>query len=245
MIHIFIQARVDSTRFQNKILKKISNKTILELILERARKIETVDDIILVTGSEGKNKPLIEESKKLKLKFFCGSDQNLLDRTYKAGLKFNSDNIIRLTGDNPLIDYSIINRAMKIFSQNEFDILSVNRVPTLPFGMNFEIFRFQSLETVWNDIFNKFPNKDEFFKTFVSPVYNLLYEPKFKNYDFTIENDYSDYRLTIDYEEDFVLISKIIENLSYKGDFLLNDIINLLTNNPHLLKINEKYSKKG
>ena len=54
-------------------LAKKHNVTILTGIVERAKKINFIDDIILVTGNEEKNKSLINESEKLGIKIYSGS----------------------------------------------------------------------------------------------------------------------------------------------------------------------------
>ena len=111
---IFIQARVNSTRYPRKILKKIDEKTILEIILDRIRNIKNINKIILVTGIKEKNNELVDEARKLGLDVFCGDEENILDRFYHAAKKFQPDNIIRITGDCPLIDSRIINQGLEI-----------------------------------------------------------------------------------------------------------------------------------
>ena len=46
--HIFIQARMGSSRLPGKVLKKICGKTIIELIYERLKNVANVEKIILV-----------------------------------------------------------------------------------------------------------------------------------------------------------------------------------------------------
>ena len=50
--HAYIQARVGSTRFSEKISKEICGKTVLELITERLRFIQNIDEVFLITGSK-------------------------------------------------------------------------------------------------------------------------------------------------------------------------------------------------
>ena len=59
-----------SSRFPGKILKKIQNNTIIELIIKRLKKAKLVNDILVATSSNTENKPLIEFLKKKKIKFF-------------------------------------------------------------------------------------------------------------------------------------------------------------------------------
>ena len=132
---------MESSRLPGKAIKKICNKTILELIFERLKNISNIDKIILVTGSIEQNKPLIDEAKKINLNYFCGNEENILDRFYNASKKFPSNNIIRVLADCPLIDFELIDSALKIFQKNNFDMLSIARKRTFPHGLDFEIFK--------------------------------------------------------------------------------------------------------
>lgn len=240
--HIFLQARLNSKRFPGKILKQICGKTILELIFERLKKIENIDKIILVTGTEDSNKSLIKEAIRLNLEYFCGSEENILDRMYNASKKFDSQTIIRVTGDNPLIDIILINKALKIFYEKKCDILSIDRIPSYPYGLNFEIFTNQVLESEWKENRKNFDTYEEFYHTFTSPEKSMLEKPIFRNYDLVNSKNLSSIRLTLDYPEDFTLISKIYEILYLQNKtFGLDEILKLLEEKPDLQKINQKY----
>lgn len=239
--HIFIQARIGSTRLPGKVLMKIHDKTILELILERLKKVDHIERVILVTGPEDKNIVLVNEAKQLDLDYFCGSEENLLDRYYKAASEFGSENIIRITADCPLIDFNLINSGLRIFKSG-YDIVCVGRIPSFPHGLDFEIFKTSALNIAWKNTFDKYRNLQEFNSTFICPTEYILKSPGFKKYDFVSDVDMSKIRITLDYPEDFELISKIYESLyDKKKYFTLEDILELVKDNPHLLLINSKY----
>lgn len=230
-----------STRLPGKILKKIVNKPILELILERLSYISNVEKIVLVTSENENNKQLIDFAKKNNLEYFQGSEENLLDRFFSASKKFPCDNIIRVNADCPLIDFNLIKKGLEQFLENDYDILSTDRIRTFPHGFDFEIFKMSSLEKSWNEIKQKYDD-EKFYHTFISPVKNLLENPKFKNFDFISSPNLSHIRLTLDYIEDFILIEKIYQNLYKKNrKFAMKEIIEFLDDNPELLKINEKH----
>ena len=228
LTHIFLQARFNSQRLPGKILKKICGKTILELILERVQKVKLVDKIVLVTGDVKKNKLLIEEAKRLNIEIFVGSEENILDRLYEASEKFNSEYIIRITGDNPLIDYALINLGMDYFLKNNYDLLIMDK-KTFPLGLNFEIIKKSVLDANWKEQYNSFLDKIKFNDCFIPLNYNTDVNKKFKKYNFSYSKDLSNTRLTLDYEEDFLFISKIFNTLySMNPLFNLNDILDFL-----------------
>jgi len=241
--NIFLQARVNSTRFPKKTLKEICGKTIIELILERMKLVNHINKIILVTGPAHLNDELIIIAKKLNMDYFCGNEENVLDRFYKASLAYPSDNLIRITCDNPLVDFSIINECLKIFSDGKYDILHLDNHSLFPEGLNFEIFSHMALTDTWELHSRRFVNIEEFEKTFISPGSSLLNNSRLRKFAYKNKKDFSNLRLTIDYEEDFALIQKIYEEIYPQNQtFTLINIIDLLSQKPELIKINEKYN---
>ena len=242
MNHVYIQARIGSKRFPKKILKEVCSKTIIELIIERVQKIKKIDKIIIVTGPKEKNLKLIEEVSKLGIEFFCGSENNILDRFYQASCKFKSKNIVRITADCPLLDFNLINYGLEIFPKKNVDILCNNRVRTFPHGLDFEIFTKHALKIAWENNLSQFENYEKFKSTFIPPTKYMLEKKKFKKFDLKNKENFSNIRITLDYKEDFELIKKIYEELyENNSNFGLNEIINLLEKYPELLIINKKW----
>ncbi|PIN83855.1 MAG: acylneuraminate cytidylyltransferase, partial [Nitrosopumilales archaeon CG11_big_fil_rev_8_21_14_0_20_33_24] len=153
--HFYIQAKLGSKRLPRKVLKKIQDKTILEIILERLSFIKNKNEIFLLTGRKEGNIELIDESKRLGIEYFTGSENNVLDRFKQASNKFQSETITRITADCPLIDFEIIEKGLKIFNSEKFDILSNNKTKTFPHGLDFEIFKKSALDEAWKNVYNK------------------------------------------------------------------------------------------
>ena len=67
---------------------------------------------------------------------------------------------------------------------------------------------------------------------------------KFKIFTIELRKKLHNYRLTIDYEQDLILLKKTIK-LSKKGiNVTYQDIINILKKNPKLMKLNSKFEKR-
>ena len=106
---LFVQARLTSKRFPKKILYKINNETIIEILLKKLKKIQAVNKIVVLIPNTRSNDKLEHILKKLKFDVFRGSENNVLDRYYKAAKKIKAKNIIRITSDCPLLDINILN----------------------------------------------------------------------------------------------------------------------------------------
>ena len=105
---IIIQARLSSSRFPGKILKKINNKTLLEILYNRLKQSKTPNKIVFSVPDNLKNKKLHKFLKKKKYNFYRGSEGNVLDRYYKTALKYKASYIGRITSDCPIVDPHMI-----------------------------------------------------------------------------------------------------------------------------------------
>ena len=236
-ILIISQVRMGSTRLPGKVLKKILDKPMLYYLVKRITCVKTQHKFILAIADSDSNQPLIDFAKKLNLRYFIGSEEDVLDRTYMTAKQFSGDIIVRITSDCPLTDPEIIDRGLNIYLSGDYDYISNVHPPTYPAGFGVEIFSFKTLETAWKEA------KKPFEREHVTP-YIWKNPNKFiiKNFRNTI--DLSNLWLTVDTYEDFLLISKIIEHFHHNWiSVKLNDMINYLKENPELLKINYQYKR--
>lgn len=236
-ILIICQARYASTRLPGKVLLTIRNKPLLWYLLKRLELVKTPNQIIIATSTSDSNKPLMDYLKEQKINYYAGDENDVLDRFYQTAKQYNGEIIVRITADCPLIDSTLIDRGLEIFLDDNFDYLSNVHPPTFPDGYDIEIFTFKALETSWKNA--KLNSEREHVTPF---IYN---NPKiFSIKNFQNDKDLSNLRLTVDTKEDFILISKIIENFHDRWTkFDLKDVITFINQNPHLLKINAQYER--
>ncbi len=89
-IHVIIQARLGSTRLNEKVLKRIGKYNSLELIYKRVSQSKLVDDIIFAIPKNKKNFKLKRYIKdKINCKIYLGSEKNVLNRYYLAAKNIN------------------------------------------------------------------------------------------------------------------------------------------------------------
>ncbi|TFD95795.1 cytidylyltransferase domain-containing protein [Jeotgalibacillus sp. R-1-5s-1] len=239
-ITAIIQTRMGSTRLPGKVLKKLGDKTVLAHVIERVSQSTEVDDIIIATTENPEDHQVVDEALKAGVKVFRGSESDVLSRYYYAAKQNNTDVVVRITSDCPLIDPNIIDEMIKLYINESYDIVtnagSDISQRTYPRGLDAEIFSFGELKNAFS--YAKEPYQLEH----VTPY---LYENSNNIYIYKHPYDYSMYRWTLDTNEDFNLITEIYKRL-YRGEhsFYLNDIIQVFKKEADLFAINKHIEQK-
>jgi spore coat polysaccharide biosynthesis protein SpsF len=112
---VIIQARMGSTRLPGKVLLDLAGKPMLVHVIERARRAKRVKDVIVATTSDPSDEPITKLCEKNGYSYFRGSPLDVLDRFYQAAQACQATNIVRLTGDCPLIDPMLIDQTILAF----------------------------------------------------------------------------------------------------------------------------------
>lgn len=235
-----VQARVGSTRLPGKVLKEICGKIVLEHVIDRLKRIKNIDEIVIATTTSEKDNVIVKECQRLAVRYFRGSEEDVLARYYYAAKENNADVVVRVTSDCPLIDAKVSENIIQFYIDNkdnyEYVSNTIDRV--YPRGLDTEIFSFNALEKAFDEATSK---RD---KEHVTPY--IWDNPKiFKIAQYKNGEDYSDLRWTLDTEEDFNLITKVYEHFKEKGNnFGMKEILELFNERPELLKINAHIEQK-
>jgi spore coat polysaccharide biosynthesis protein SpsF (cytidylyltransferase family) len=229
-----IQARMGSKRLPDKMMKTLVGKTMLEHIFDRLKKSNEIDEIVLATTVEPKDDALVEIAKQNNISFFRGDEVDVLGRLYSTLQYVQGDALIRLTGDNPLIDPHIIDVLVKEYRKrvNEISFATTCLPLTYPEGYSMELISknaFANLDRVLKTLTER-----ETFAIFISRA-----EKEFPRFNLSYKKDVSDIRLTIDYKEDFEVAQKLFEHFKDKPDFELEDILQFFEEHPEVKAINQ------
>ncbi len=244
-----IQARMSSTRLPGKSLIKINGIPCIEMVINRVKKSKLIDELWLACSNELSDDVLVNYLKSLKVNVYRGKLNDVLSRFVEISKKQNAKYIVRITGDCPLIDYSLIDKIIKKMIDKDLDYVSNTILRTFPDGVDAEAFRASALyksEEIANDfirehvtpyITGKLKNKNLCGKFKLGQIENLI--------------DFSSFRLTLDREEDLQLLNILCKKLGNNCSWL--QAVNLIQKNSDLFKINnhiayneksEKYLKK-
>ena len=237
-IAIIIQARIRSTRLPNKVLTDIEGKPMLWHHINRLKYSKYSPEIIIATTKSEEDKKILNFAKELNVKTYAGSVDDVLDRYYQAALKFNIDIIIRITADCPLIDPEVLDKVLEEFLKGDYDYVANARKnhQSYPDGLDVEVFSFSALEKAWKEA--KWASQREHVGNYITDT------DLFKLGDVENDQDLSNMRWTVDEKEDLQFVREIYSHLFHKKEiFLMKDILEVLNENPDLMKINNQYER--
>ena len=235
-----IQARMGSSRLPGKVLKEIAGKPMLQHMVERTRKVQQIDQVIIATTEAPLDDPIEAFCEEFGCSIYRGSVHDVLDRYYQTAQKFQVENIVRLTADCPLLDPLVVAKTISAFLDRKVDF-AANRLPppfkrTYPIGLDTEVCSFKALEQAWREA------KEKFEREHVMP-YLYRVEGRFKTLVIDYEIDYGSWRLTVDTPEDLDLIRKIFDHFGDRPFNWLN-VIHYLENHPEIAQINANIQHK-
>ncbi|MFV9549499.1 cytidylyltransferase domain-containing protein [Algibacter sp. PT7-4] len=236
-IAAIIQARLGSSRLPNKVLMPLpinSKQSILSRIVTSIRAVNLVSTIHVATSVDSKNNLIENECKKLSVKCYRGSEDDVLSRFFEIVNNNDYDFVLRFTADNPIIDVNLLSDFINNHTQKKLDYSCSQG---LPLGCNFEMIKASSII----DAFNK--TSALFDKEHVTPFIkrNALNQEIFK---YPKIEKVSHFRFTIDYPSDYAFINLMYNMLGEKPTYSLNDFLNLIENNPWVSNINNQNQQK-
>jgi spore coat polysaccharide biosynthesis protein SpsF len=230
-----VQARMSSTRLPGKVLKEILGRPILSYLIERIRYVRSIDDIVVATTTDFIDNAIVDFCISNNIKYFRGSVNDVLLRFFETAISNHADFIVRICSDSPIIDTNLMNDIIAEFVENSIhcDYLSNTIDQTYPLGMNIEIFSLEALKIANHNATTTYEREH------VTP-YIYFNKERFRIVNKKYQKNYSHIRLTIDEQDDFIMMKHIIENLypMYKY-FSLEQILKFLEDNPEILRINQ------
>jgi len=205
-----IQARSNSKRFKNKVLHLIYGLPIIQHVVNRVARSKKITKLIVSSSLKKNDDNLIDYLKKNKIKFFRGDLENVAMRLYKTALKQKAKFFVRISGDSPLIDPKLIDRAIRISKKKKkYDIVTNIFPRTFSKG--------QSVEVIKTSILKKYSkNFSDLHKEHVTKYF---YENsnKFLIKNFTFSGKNKTMKLSIDTKKDLKNILQKFNKKKFKN----------------------------
>ena len=217
-IIIITQARIGSSRFPEKVLKKLGRSTLLGTHLQRLKRSKKAHKIIIAAANELRSKEIENIAKQEEVDFIVGSTEDLLDRYYQIAKIYKPDLIIRVTSDCPLVDPLLIDKIIEMAEVNNLDYASNTLMESFPDGQDIEIFSFETLQTAWNEA--TLYSEREHVTPFIKKNCDFNQGSLFKAMNYVSDKNYNKVRMTVDEPVDLEAISIIIKKLGSDKDWL-------------------------
>lgn len=246
-----IEARMGSSRLPGKVLKDLCGAPMLARMVERVRRAERLEEVVLATTTNEADLPLVELAASLGIPAFRGSEEDVLSRVLGAARAHRADLIVELTGDTPLAEPLLIDAMVDFYREGGYDYVANtamrhsarwHKEPTFPVGTSVEIFSAELLGRVagWT--------QDPIDREHVSS-YIFDRPDRFRLGAFEATGRFAacrrpDIRLTVDTPEDLQLVREVYGRLLPSNPaFTLMDVVGLLTREPGLLAMNSQVAQ--
>ena len=227
---IITHARLKSKRLSRKILKIIDDKSLLQIHLERLKKSKYSDNLIVATTYEDNIESVLDILNKLKISFFQGSTEDVLDRFYNAAFKHNPSYVVRVTTDCPLLDSNLLDQVVDYILEQKLDYVSNTLIEAFPDGQDIEVIKWSALQYAWHNANSK--KEREHVTPFIRKNSTFFGEKIFTSKNFNCKDNFNNVRMTVDHIEDFEAIKTLIDKLGCNLDWL--SYTNFIIDNPQL-----------
>ncbi len=219
-----ILCRHNSTRLPGKALIKIAGKEALGYIYERLLCVMAPEDIVVATSKEKDDQAIIDYCAARKMNYFRGPKDNVAQRFLSCGQEFDFDYLVRVCGDNVLVDHRLLKRMIKIALKGEYDLVSNAKNRTFPQGMSLEIVKRSFYEQAIKQMTGK---EDQ------EHVTGYLYQHERLGKYFFVYNDecpqMANVKLALDDAPDLDFLTKIITAMGADHrEYVLKDIERLM-----------------
>ena len=223
-----------SSRLPGKSLQDIAGRPLLAHVIERARAVGGIDEVVVATTVDSRDEPIVRLAQSEGVAAFRGSEDDVLDRYYRTAVVHRATTVMRLTADCPVLDPVVSASVLARYLEGGSDYVTIGLPPTYPDGLDTEVFSFEALERAWREAV--LPSEREH----VTP-YIWKRPERFRVVNLTHDPDLSEHRWTVDTARDLDFVRALYARLYERGarPFGMETILALLEREPALREINK------
>jgi spore coat polysaccharide biosynthesis protein SpsF len=234
-----IQARMSSSRLPGKVLEPIGGKPAILFMVERVRRAQRLDDVMVVTSVDPSDDPLAALLAEHGVDTFRGDLDDVLSRYAAGAAACAASVVVRLTGDCPLADPAIIDKVVETLVESGCDYASNVEPPTFADGFDVECFTRDALIRADREALA--PDEREHVTLWMRSEAARLDRRCVRSLV-----DSSHIRLTIDYPDDLATVRALVALLGDEsGGFDHYDILRCLDRRRDLLETNRHARNEG
>jgi glutamate-1-semialdehyde 2,1-aminomutase len=230
-----VQARMGSSRLPGKVMKDINSTPVIEILLNRLKLSKEIDQIIIATSEDCKDKVLVKHLDKIGFKYELGDENDVLSRYYYTAKKHSADVVVRITGDCPLIDPKLVDKVIQEYRISEVDYAGNVSPASYPDGLDVEVMSFSALQKTFEDCNSPFDK--EHVTTYIRN------SGLFKVKNVSHEVDLSNLRWTLDEDVDLEVINNVFNSFKPNIHFSWLEVLSLYYKNPEIFSLNSNLTR--
>lgn len=221
MIGAIIQARMNSERFPGKVLHEIQGKPMLQYLLERVGRCRSLEAIVVATSQEKQDDPIANFCQSRGVHCYRGALMNVANRFKQVLERYPFDAFVRISGDSPLLDQRLIDKAVAIFQQGRFDMVTNILQRTYPRGQSVEVLNSAVFKSAY-PLLTDMEAQEHVTKYFYS------HKERFKIFNFKWERDCREINLAVDTQSDMDLVTQITKAMKREHwDYTVDEIVGI------------------
>ncbi|WP_435196366.1 cytidylyltransferase domain-containing protein [Natronomonas sp. EA1] len=240
-----IQARMGSTRLPGKVLLQLGDEFALNHVIRRVKNAKEIDQVVVATSDKSADDILKWCGENNEVPVFRGNETNVLLRMYDAAECVGADEVVRVTGDCPLIDPRVLDAVVRQRRKADADYASNILDRTFPRGLDVEAFTLESLQRVYEEATEAahLEHVTLYYRDNpgVFELSNVASQEVFENDEL---RGRTDLRLTLDEAADYLLLREIFERVDYSITPEFADVVAYIDEHG-LADMNESVSQKA
>lgn len=134
-----VQARMGSTRLPGKVMKSIGRKRAIAWAVSAAMRAPGVDAVVVATSTNAENDVLEGWCHTNGIRCYRGEEDDVLSRYCGLIRYFDPTDIVRLTGDCPLLDSRVIGESIALHQATGASYTTNQWPPVWPDGLDVEV----------------------------------------------------------------------------------------------------------
>ena len=235
-----LQARMTSTRLPGKSLYPLAGVSLIEHIINRIKSVTDIDHIVLAVPDLPSETNLIKTAQRLNVAIVKGPEEDVLKRFLMAADHVKAKHIVRICGDNPLVDRQLMRSLIHSHLKKNTDY-TITSDP-IPLGTGSEVAKVDALKKIAT--ITKEPKYREHVTTWFHDHPTTHIQPNVPAPAYLVNKPY---RLTVDTESDLSLMEKIFQQFCTTTSPLpdLAKVIGFLDTHPDIAKINAHIQQKN
>lgn len=232
---VMIAARMHSTRLPGKALAEIVGKPAIAHLIARLKRAQVPSRIVLCTSTHPNDAVLRPFAEEAGIGFFAGSEDDVMDRFLGAAEREGAEHLVRVTGDDLLVDPDYLDRLVLHHIVEEADY---SCAPGLPKGTECEVVAVEALrkakrlaeDSRWSEYMTWYLKVPEVFRVREMEVDEAVRRPH--------------YRLTLDYPQDLEAVRRLFATLPANSERSVQDIVRCLDSHPEIVALNAEVPSK-